>query len=205
MARPATDNWYRERIATLAQEGYKAAAIGRLIEMEALDAGRTDCPQQRTVYRLYQEHLKQPEHVRREQALFRWPDAMTSQALPWEASRAALDLLRLFDQSDGKRRPTIRHAKWFWRLRMAAPDLHIGDANYTSAVLAAGEYAKLASVGRAEIVGLDRLLAYQPWRTDEDQLAYADASARNGEPAFTRIDVSGSEADHGRIWRELTT
>src|SRR4051812_47661102 len=84
---------YRELIAAYA-EGRSAVEVFREIEEIANAQGWTDAPSQRSVERYHAKHMKLPPLERLESSLFRWPDSMEAGVLPWEASRAALDLLR---------------------------------------------------------------------------------------------------------------
>jgi hypothetical protein len=109
---------------------------------------------------------------------------MASGALPWEASRAALDLLRYFAEH-GRGRPTIRHVKWFWYLRLAAPEIETEIAHKYAALLQAVEYAQTAEQEFVvNLAGLERELAFQPWRSDADRAAHEAAVARYGEPLY---------------------
>jgi hypothetical protein len=47
---------------------------------------------------------------------------METGALPWEATRAALDLLRYF-QEKNLGRPTVRLTTWYWKVCLATPDV----------------------------------------------------------------------------------
>lgn len=120
MPRPKTAIRYQERIATLAEEGYRAAPIFRMVKEEAEKKGRDDYPSERTVRRIFEEHKDKPPDERRQHALFRWPDAMMLGDLPWEATRPMLDLLAFMD-SVGDGRPTVQQATWYWRVYLADP------------------------------------------------------------------------------------
>ncbi len=54
----------------------------------------------------------------------KWPESFLKGLLPWEASRAALDLLDLTAKRKWPR-PTIEQTKWFWRLTLASKDMPI--------------------------------------------------------------------------------
>lgn len=94
-------------------------ALGTWLVEEEL--GRTDSPSKRSVRRIYQEFMGKPDLERRQYNLFRWPQAMQSEDLPWEATRPLLDLLRYLNDQ-GLERPTIHLAKWYHRVCLATPD-----------------------------------------------------------------------------------
>jgi hypothetical protein len=137
----------------------------------------------------------------RQQALFRWPAGIEKGALPWEASAAALELLRWRDElpaNIGGGRPTIREVKWFYRLRLAAPSLPIGEASARAQQLAFGEYADVVNTSAKVDVGLlDLRLAYRPWESPEHQAAWVKAAERHGqtEASFAVIAATGSLDD----------
>lgn len=186
MPRRKTSPFYASQVATLAEEGCNPAQIFRVIEERAEKAERKDWPSERTVRRLYEEHQKLPnERVRREQALFLWPESMEAGLLPWEASSAALDFVR-YCAENRLERPTVRHCKWFWYLRLAAPTMPIERAVTTSCYLWAREYLRQTKMNEdVDVPGIMWTLAYQPWRGEQDKSAL-DAVAEQ-----LRFDPSG--------------
>jgi len=129
------------------------------------------------VSRHYEAWLALPEHVRTEQSLLAWPASFADGRLPWEAAQAALDLLRHRD-GRGLPRPSTRQAKWFWRLRLASPDLPVEDASTAAASLAGAEYLKLAGFAAQEPTGLEWWLSAAPWTSAEAQAHYDAACQR---------------------------
>lgn len=101
--------------------------------------------------------------------LVHWPETFERGDLPWEASAATLELLALQDRFAGFGRPTLRLARWFWRVTMAAPDLPaFMDSEQgrwgIARLLAAWEtLGKAPEQGRE---GIEWYLAYAPWRDD---------------------------------------
>jgi hypothetical protein len=136
MPRPKTGTYWAHRVQTLASDGLRAPAIARRLAGE----GRPNYPTERTVRRLIEEYAALPDHLRLEQALFRWPASMDSGALPWEAGRAALELLRFCDEH-GLPLPTNSQATWFWRLRLTSPARDATDLHQAATLLALGEGA----------------------------------------------------------------
>lgn len=163
MPRGRTHFLYVERVATLAEEGERPAGIARRIKEEAERAGRGDYPSERTIRRLYDEHMEKPEAVRRGAGAFHWPESMQSGLLPWEASHAALELLRL-RQMEGRGRPLIREAKWFWRIRSASSTVPVVQADFWAKVLAAHEFAVQTTTESATLEpSIEWMLAFEPW------------------------------------------
>jgi hypothetical protein len=70
--------------------------------------------------------------------MYRWPESHEHGQIAWEASANALELLRKFRASTG-RRPTIRQTKWYIRLSLSAPDAPIDVRVWWSSMLAAAE------------------------------------------------------------------
>src|SRR5262249_55551679 len=126
---PRIDSWYSNRIATYAAEGLRPAAIRRQLEADARDRDRADVPSERTVRRLYDQFQTLPAENRRDWMVVRWPDSFSSGALPWASARAVFDLLKYYDQHADWVPPTVRHARWFWYLRLASPSIPIEHAN----------------------------------------------------------------------------
>src|SRR5262245_26897110 len=127
MPRPRTSTFWRERIARLDAEGYSGTRIHAAIAAEARERGERDYPSDRQVRRILADLKSLDDEQRRQNALFSWPRCMDGRDLPWEASRTVLDLLAWRDQR-GLGRPTVRHAKWYWRITLAQPDLDAADA-----------------------------------------------------------------------------
>ena len=80
----------------------------------------TPVPSDRAIRRIMAEFKAAPEEERLPYQVFAWPQAMESGALPWEASRAVLDLVR-FRIEAGYGPPLIGEAQWFWRVTLAIP------------------------------------------------------------------------------------
>lgn len=177
MPRPKTSAYYEARIATLMQEELTVAAMAERLGEEAAAWGRNDAPSRTVVGRLAQQINKTWRPVQlRAAALFRWPEAMEQGALPWEASRAALDLLRYRLDQDFER-PSIHLVQWYWRVRLGYPDASIGEGNYLAAALLTNEMARRfrlvppCGTSRPDPDGLERCLAYRTYhggRTPEN-------------------------------------
>lgn len=200
-----TDGFWREFVSVLAEEGYPLGQIVKQAESVAAELGRKDCPGERTVARLIKAHRALPESLRRAQGYYRWPESHLAGLLPWDAARDALDLVRLHD---GGRipPPTVRHAIWFHRYRLAVPTAPPVEAWGLSLDLALREYQ--VAIGRGtEVLTEDsmretRLAAYHQLR-DAEQLS---ANSRAWNRVNMKKDVgdpSDDETAFGTTSRDL--
>lgn len=111
----------------------------------------------------------------------RWPDSLAQPGLPLEASVKVLALLR-HHQERGWSVPTVRKAKWFYKLSVAAPDAPFETCEYLAAIASAHE--ALAKPGDTFPGALQFYLAFEAWRPP-NKAAYETASAgREFAPAF---------------------
>ena len=119
MPRAKTDKYWIDRVRVLVENGQRMTIkkIAEALEEE----GGVAAPSERTVRRLREEYLELPESERLKYRYFYWPESIEMGVLPWTASPAALELLRLFDEWKPiiMPRPTIRLAVWFWRVSEA--------------------------------------------------------------------------------------
>lgn len=182
MPRPGPPMEYVKLVHHLAADGMKPSAISREIADRARREGWADAPQLRTVQRLYARWLEFPEEERRLQGRVHWPEAMLLGLLPWEAAPIVLDLLRWRDGL-GRGRPSVRLARWFWRVSLAAPDLSLGERACLAGELADAEYIRQTERGEVSSPeGYEWYLAYHPWRGADDQAAYHAAKTRERRP-----------------------
>jgi hypothetical protein len=175
---------YDVMIAKLAAESTSAAEVARTFAQLAAGEGWQDIPSERTVRRRALEFQKRLPRLGTpaQNWRFSWPDSMLSVTLPWEASRAALDLLKYRDEH-GLDLPTNREAKFFWHIRQASPTIDDAHASTRAALLAVVEF--FMEVDRTAVVQLDWLmwaLAYQPWLSPEGAAAYERATFRGLDP-----------------------
>src|SRR5579859_4416436 len=96
---------YDATIAQLAAEYPRGADVWRQFRDLAEENGWHDIPAERTVKRRVESLHQLSREDLELHARFRWPQSMLTGVVPWEASRAALDLLRVRDEM-GYRRPT---------------------------------------------------------------------------------------------------
>ena len=110
---------------------------------------------------------------------FRWPDSMGTELLPWEAGRAALDLLRFRDEQ-GLERPTVGEASWFWRLRQAAPTIPVEEGDLLAGWLAGADVLRaLDRQAVSAIHDLEQRLTHERWGgTTVQKMIASRAAAR---------------------------
>ena len=140
MPRPRTDRFWGQRVGELAEEHpqWGAGRIERELWRVAASAGRNDVPSLRQVGRLLRQHRSKDRSERATYQRFRWPESLEQGLLPWEASRALLDLMAWCRQAE-QLPPTVREARRFWNVTLAAPDAPLGlrwAAAYTMDMLA---------------------------------------------------------------------
>lgn len=157
-----TDPFWIPHVTGLKAKGLTAKQIEVALDaMEDVPPAVGAAPRERTIRAM----TPTPEALEEERQL-RWPEAMGPSGLPWEASNAILRLLRYhFDH--GRARPTVRLARWYWRLRLAAGD----DAPDEYLVPHATLVASIEARGDFDIAPLLRLteaeLAYRIWELPE--------------------------------------
>jgi hypothetical protein len=131
VARKPIDSFWRGRALTLIANETRPSPrrIALSLEREAAELGRDDSPSERTVSRLIAEYKAMEPVDQGAYREFRWPDAMTCGDLEWEASAAALELLRFLSDTlhhDPEKRPLVSAVRNFWRVTLAAPQTYVG-------------------------------------------------------------------------------
>jgi hypothetical protein len=199
MARPRIEPFWEEAIRAATENEPRLGPLGvrARLEKAAADIGKPDLrvPSLRTIGRIQREFRQRPEEERRPYRDLYWPESFERGDLPWEASAAALELLRvwekwpphilemilpvpeeraLFGYNFGDR-PSVRLARWFWRLTQAAPDADAKDRRSVAEFLEAAEVVGSEPVERA----VEAFLQYAPWRSAEAATAYQTALADN--------------------------
>lgn len=149
-----------------------------------------DCPSERWIEGRLKEWDRLPPEVRQNFYSFRWPDSMLSgalpsgDALPWEAGKAALELLRLLS---GIGRPPILLVKWWWRVSVAVP-----DAPPVVRLSVAQQLASQETVHGQDFLSnasCEMLLVHKPWESDKAQGRYRAACRAAGVEPFRHPTV----------------
>ena len=167
------DRYWVERVLSIKgqNETWGQERIERALDKEAEEKNLTGSPSTATIGRILRREWKTLSPEKKAQyRLCYWPESMERGDLPWDASASALELLGLRSW-----RHTIRVAKWFWRVSMAAPDLsaeqRLDLAMWFVSREAGGRYET------EEIIrGVEGYLRCAPWRSDQNKQRYDEAS-----------------------------
>ena len=217
MPRPSIDPRWHELIWSMVGERPKPtlktilAQLGeasRISESHPQPLGKP--PKARAVRYSIEKHKLLPPEEQRQYALFHWPGSLGSPDLPWEASAACLELLAYFQQANRwdpahyASRPTIRLAKWFWRVTLAAPD---APFHYRRAVAVSLAISEVLPGGRPEIDARsgEGYLAYAPWRSKKALKNYQealDAGLPRVKPP-TELAASGAQPEVLEEWGRI--
>ena len=182
MPRPKTDQKWRDaiRVLTANEPALSSMAIKKQLEGMAAKQGRDDWPSERTIRRILKDFQGLPQEQRTEYRHLAWPRVAEQGAVPWEASRAVLELLGFCRVQFADYKPTVHLGKWFWRTTLAAPDLDTAERFGIAldlATLDAGQPADTWTGGLVETPSERRLrieeyLAYAPWQSKDSGRAY---------------------------------
>jgi len=122
--------------------------------------------------------IKGDETVQKEITALRrvqWPESFGTEDLPWQSAVAVLDFLEVFPRlqinsglgfgllMDGQTRPTIRAAKWYWRLFLAAPEAPIDKRALMACMAAFTEVTKLGKFKYLYTRDLEDWLLFRPY------------------------------------------
>ena len=143
---------------------------------------------------------------------FRWRN-IQDYGLPWESSAYILDFWAqaieflvnmqqdpdLLDLPAGFRNlpPTIvytgRHARWWWRVHQADPDLPINAVLALASAFSSREYLHEVLGLPMELADLQGLLAYRPWHSEHYCEIYLGAVSEGRIPPLNGIDLNDPE------------
>lgn len=180
--RPKADDDWRRRAMELFADGHRGPSAIRQLREEN---GGIKPLSDRQIYRYLDDYRKLPEDLRRELSTVRYPDAMLDRSLPWEASRAVLDLLAARGPAE---RPTVGHARWYWRVQEASPSIPRRLADVLAQELATQDYVRLSgSTGGSSLPALELLLMYEPWADEDHERAYNEVAQRLGNAPYPTI------------------
>lgn len=171
MARPRTHSfWVREiNVYARNQPDLKAPAIRRLLESPNITPppAAGSIPDERTVRRLLTEFRNVPESEKVEFELFRWPESIEAGLLPWESSKVMLEALR-YRLENGLSPLLVSDARLYWRVCQAIPDAPVEYRVLFGTYLVDA----VADQSPEELRIIQWQLAFQPWRSPEDERAY---------------------------------
>lgn len=198
MARPRTHPFWVERIKLLLANNpaMSGAEIRRRLANDqkgiSAEPAPTPVPSDRAIRRIMAD-FPEAEHL--PYRVFAWPDSMESGALPWEASRACLDLLR-FRRERNMAEPLIRECQWFWRVSQAIPDAPVKERADIAHMLILHAMASGPSPGL--LTRVQWRLAYQvtsrDWsRSEADREAYKLLPEDLRGPLRVAVDAANPE------------
>lgn len=168
MPMPRIDTYWRNRVRELAEQNPRVSSrkITAQLEGEAKALKREDWPSEKSVRNIIAEHRDAPEQERRLYRLVYWPESFTGNPdLPWESARevlVAMSYIEKYQPGGVGGRPTIRMAKWYWRLYLVDPNGGISGRVHLARMLAAYEAG-------------DRSGTDATWRSVERQLVSPDS------------------------------
>ena len=136
-------------------------------------------PSERSISRIRKaEWPRLREEDRAQYRNFLWPESMERGDLPWEASAAALELLREGEQLLGSAwQPPVQAVEFFWRVDQAAHDAPFWIRMGATMLLMMADSNRDSELTKA----VQWFLAYRPWRTDALP-RYKEAIARRSDP-----------------------
>lgn len=146
MPRPPIDSYWVERIHELTENNPQlgSSKMSVRLQEEAKRLGRDDWPSEKACRNYKAKHKDLPEHERRQYRFVYWPESFGTPELPWEASPAVLEVLRFCGGDD---RPTVRVAKWYWRVSLVTPQMPPKDRLNWARTIAAVEVSGLPLSG----------------------------------------------------------
>jgi len=160
MGRQATDALWVSKIEEITENNPRLGpkAVLQRLEKDPECAGQDEknWPSESTVGRIQRKFRQKPDEERRLCRWFYWPESCERGDLPWEASEAALELLRFWQRGSPTTRPSVRLARWFWRITQAAPNASDFERRHYAGWLAAAE-----AVGADVRRGVERWLCGQ--------------------------------------------
>lgn len=179
MPRQKIDHHWQERIRELTEQnpGWSSSRVAQRLKEEAHRLGRNDWPSEKTVRNYMALHREASEHERRQYRLTYWPESFGTPELPWEAAPAVLEAIRIAGEDN---RPTVRTAKWYWRLALAASALHPRERLDMARKMAAAEASGLAR-------------AAESWRGFEWKLIHPGVPMPEPHRIWTTIDAAVAE------------
>ena len=181
MGRPKIDTYWinlvRGFLKTEPRKSAKSIEISLAFIGPRLPKPRDDLPKERTIRDIAKRFGELTPERQQQYSQFHWPEAMAAELLPWEASAAALELLRAHPWSS---RPLIRLVRWFWRVSMAVPDAPFEQRKDRAVLLAMNDVAESPAPLVFETV--EGWMLYQPWTSVGAELKYQEAIAAGAVP-----------------------
>ena len=125
---------------------------------------------------------------------FEW-HRLDEYGLPWEAGSYLLDMWREIKELGAllhsahlvtvKHAPTVRQARWWWRVHLAVPEMEVKLNVYLWAEeICRQELYRDLLEKPMDLAGIDAYLAYQPWASPENEAAYTAARREDRIPGL---------------------
>jgi hypothetical protein len=164
-------------------EKFLAAFVEAELKKNPKFRGRV--PLQRTLQRRVKELIPNVEKVRDLDQPFEW-HRLEVYKLPWEAGSYLLSMWREIQELRAqlnlthliipRRAPTVRQARWWWRVHLAVPEMEDKLNVYLWAKEACKQELYRDLLGKPlNLSGFNAYLAYQPWANAENEMAYTTA------------------------------
>lgn len=203
MPRPPIDEHWQRRVREI-HEAYPKLSSRRIytrLEEEGQQLQRDDWPSEKSIRNILAAHRNASEQERRQYRQAWWPESFGTPELPWESSRAVLGFVRFCDERQIPH-PTVRQAKWYWRLHLAAPGMPMLEAAELAGALSGVESARNLG-SEATSPNLTHYLAYAPWQGAQDQEAWQSAAERLGLHSLGHVSITGDRRALAAYVREV--
>lgn len=174
-------------IDQMIQGGKSAAEIHRALPLTSTFEDREDLPTLRTIQRIAQDRRPSDGQSRdcSPDSLFhlsRFQDYLDGDyGIPWEAAAYILEMWAWVKECGGEfgldqlpeiARPTLRMAKWWWRVHLLAPGLDLPGVYINAEHFTMNERAQDLFGWQVDQAGLFWFLAYRPWANQEAYIQY---------------------------------
>jgi hypothetical protein len=185
MPRPRKDPNQRLYAYELHQQGFGPAAIHKAV-VERFE--ETDEPASlRTIKKWVKEFKQLGEEARAKDNPFHW-HRLEEYTLPWEAGAYLVQMWSFVQEhgpfptipshvemDSGLLTATVRQARWWWQVHLAAPDISLLDAYWLAQRFSFRELTHDILGVPFEVDDLEAVLAYRPWTGPRANKRYVDA------------------------------
>ncbi len=188
--RPSTPAYFIERIRTMAAANIGPVDIHHALEREAAASGGTSSPSLRVVQRERQRFFSLSRIQVDEYNPVTWPSTMESGLLPWEAGPSVMELISAY-HSEGRGRPSVRVARWYWRVRglwgdAPADSIDLQSCRIISRALATIEVS-MGEAAQNERTALELAIVFKPWQSSSQATQYQAACSREAVSLVTLL------------------
>ena len=139
-------------------------------------------PARRTIGNYTRKYDELPATARLKDRPFEW-HMMEELSIPWEASSTLLEIWSMvigirhlissvWGLNPPLMKPTVREARWWWRVSHACPGLNWYDTHKIASAFVAREMAHDLLDAPWEVADLEALLAFKPWESALNRQLY---------------------------------